>query len=89
MRYTENFKFLKSEAIKRKNVEGSKEDQYFVALNLLDDENNPCRFLVFSKDLVSRILNYNFVGLQDLSISFELVCNNGTWSVRVLDINNL
>lgn len=89
MRYTENFKFLKVEMIKRKKTEEVKEEQYFVSLNVLDDENNPCRFLIFNKDLVARISNYQFVGLQELSISFELVFTNNNWSVRLLDINNL
>ena len=86
MKYQENFKFLKAESMKRKITETNKTESEFLVLHLLDNENNPCRFFVFSKDIIEKIKHSNYMGLQDVSIIFELTFSN-TWGVRLLDIN--
>ena len=86
MEYEEQFKFLNLQLIERKNAsELKEEDRKFIRINLLDKLNNPCSFLIFNKDLMTKVLSSNYAGLSDLTITFELVYNN-IWSVRVVDI---
>ncbi len=86
MEYEEQFKFLNLQLIERKNAsELKEEDRKFIRINLLDKLNNPCSFLIFNKDLMTKVLSSNYAGLSDLTITFELVYNNN-WSVRVVDI---
>lgn len=86
MEYQEQFKFLNLQLIERKNSsELKEEDRKFIRINLLDKLNNPCSFLIFNKDLMTKVLSSNYAGLSDLTITFELVYNNN-WSVRVVDI---
>ena len=86
MEYEEQFKFLNLQLIERKNAsELKEEDRKFIKINLLDKLNNPCSFLIFNKDLMTKVLSSNYAGLSDLTITFELVYNNN-WSVRVVDI---
>lgn len=87
MRYQENFKFLNIELMKRKKTEENKKESEFLILNLLDNENNPCRFFVFNEDLVKKVLQNQYVGLQDILVDFALVFNNNNWTVRLLDVN--
>ena len=86
MEYEEQFKFLNLQLIERKNASALKEeDSKFIRINLLDKLNNPCSFLIFNKELMTKVLSSNYAGLSDLTITFELVYNNN-WSVRVVDI---
>lgn len=88
MEYQEEFKFLKLEVMQRKNAEQLKEDERnFLVIRLLDKNNNPCRFFVFNKDVMKKVLAANYVGLQLLNIKFEVVYNNENWSVRLVAIN--
>lgn len=87
MEYQDNFKFLNVQLMKRKKTEENKNESEFLIINLLDCENNPCRFFVFNKDLYKKIIENRYVGLQDILISFELVFVNNNWSVRILDID--
>lgn len=88
MKFQKDFKFLNLQVIKRKNSKDLKEDeQNFIKLNVLDGDNNPCSFFVFSIDLIRKILELKFSSLADLSITFDLSFNNNNWHVGVLDIN--
>lgn len=86
MKYQDNFKFLKAEVMKRRKTEENKTESEFLVLHLLDNENNPCRFFVFSKDLIEKIKSNNYVGLQEVTILFELTFGQA-WNVRFLDID--
>jgi len=88
MEFEANFKFLKMDIIQRKNAEKLNEDEKnFISLHLLDDENNPCRFLVFNKEVIKNLLDMNLVGLQDLLIEFKLVFRNDMWQVQIIDLH--
>lgn len=88
MQYQEEFKFLNFEVMQRKNAnELKEEDRNFLLIRLLDKNNNPCRFFVFNKDLMKKILAANYVGLQLLMITFEVSYKNENWTVRLVDIN--
>lgn len=99
MRFQENFKFLNVEIMKRKktkenqeenqegNQEGNQEESKFLILNLLDNENYPIRFFVFNEDLIEKVLQNQYVGLQDILIDFALIFKDNKWSVRLLDVN--
>lgn len=86
MKIEQNFKFLKAELMKRKKTEENQKESEFLVLNLLDEENNPCRFFVFNKDLINKIVNSNFLGLQDVICTLELKFNNN-WSVNLVNID--
>lgn len=88
MEYTEEFKFLNLELMQRKNAQELKEeDRNFLVIQLLDPKNNPCRFFVFNKDLMKKMLSTTYAGLQLLKVTFDVVYSNNTWNVRVVDIN--
>ena len=87
MEFTQDFKFLKFESVKRKNAEELAEDErYFVILSCLDTENNPVRFMIFDYELVKSIQANKIASLQDITLSLKLVFSNNIWNVRVLDI---
>lgn len=87
MEYQEEFKFLGLESIKRKNSENlNEEEKYFFKLNLLDKKYNPCSFLVFNKDLIKKLRNTQFAGLQLLTITFDLIYTNNNWNVKLVDL---
>lgn len=87
MKCQDNFKFLNVQLMKRKKTEENKSGSEFLIINLLDNENNPCRFFVFNEDLFKKVIQNQYVGLQDILVTFELVFVNNNWSVRVLDID--
>lgn len=88
MDFIEEFKYLNLELMKKKNANELPEDERnFIILNLLDKNNNPCRFFVFDKEVMKKILTSNFVGLQVLNVSFKLLYSNNTWNVRLVDIS--
>ncbi len=88
MDFIEEFKYLNLELMKKKNANELPEDERnFIILNLLDKNNNPCRFFVFDKEVMKKILTSNFVGLQLLNVSFKLLYTNNTWNVRLVDIS--
>ena len=88
MDYIEEFKFLNFELMKKKNANELPEDEKnFLILNLLDKNNNPCRFFVFNIDTLKKILSSNYVGLQVLNVSFKLQFVNNNWNVKLVDIS--
>lgn len=86
MKYQDNFKFLNVQLMKRKKTEENKNVSDFLVLNLLDCDNNPCRFFVFNEDLYKKIIQSSYLGLQDVVIAFEVIFVNNNWNVRILDI---
>ena len=82
MKYIENFKFLKAEEMTRKET-----GRRFIVLNVLDVDNNPCRFFVFDDVVVNKIIGFNLAGLQDVTVSFTLSCGQNGWSVHLDDIS--
>ena len=96
MKYQDNFKFLNVQLMKRKKTEENKnvsdlalellKEYDFLVLNLLDCDNNPCRFFVFNEDLYKKIIQSSYLGLQDVVIAFEVIFVNNNWNVRILDI---
>lgn len=87
MKYQGNFKFLKVEQMKRKNSEELAEaDRTFFVIHLLDEDNNPVRFFVFNKDLMSKIANAGLVSLQDIIVEFTISCGTNGWNVNLVDI---
>ena len=89
MEFQENFKFLNFELMNRKNAESLPEDERkFIILNILDKNNNPCKFIIFNKDLVKKFYSLGLQGLQDIKILFKLEYSNNMWNVRPLDINS-
>ena len=88
MKYTENFKFLNIQVVKKRNASELEENERnFLIINLLDENMNPCKFLVFDKEIIVKALNSHYLGLQDLEISFELLFSNDNWHVKLIDIN--
>ena len=88
MEYQEYFKFLNFELMNRKNAENLPENEKkFLILNILDKNNNPCKFVIFNKDLVSKVIALNPQGLQDILVTFKIEYSNNLWNVRPLDIN--
>ena len=88
MEFKEYFKFLKLEKVKRKNAEELNEsERYFYTIQLLDSENNPCRFLIFNKDLINKVVSLQLVGLQDIVCYIKVSYSNDKWQVNLIDIN--
>lgn len=88
MEYQEMFKFLKLEQVKRKNAdELSEGEKYFYTIYLLDSKNNPCRFFIFNKDLINKVLSLKLQGLQDVVCNIGVAYSNDSWRVNLLDIN--
>lgn len=88
MEYQEMFKFLKLEQVKRKNADELAEgEKYFYTIYLLDNKNNPCRFFIFNKDLINKVLNLKLQGLQDVVCNIGVAYLNDSWRVNLLDIN--
>lgn len=81
MEFQENFKILNYEIRNRKDS-----SEQFIILNVLDINNNPCKFFVFKEDVIKKFRNTTFVGLQDVFITFKLSYNGSIWSVTLLDI---
>ena len=76
MKFSEDFKFLSLQAVKRKNTEELKDtEKFFYIINLLDKENNPVKFYSFDNDinaqLVKSINTQELKGLQDCLVHFE------------------
>ena len=88
MEFKSNFKFLNLQVMQRKNANELPEDEKnYLIINLLDNGNNPCRFFIFNKDLMKKILSTSYLGLQELEIAFELNYSKDAWHVKVVDIN--
>ncbi len=88
MEFNEEFKFLNLEVMKKKNAsELPENEKNFLIINLLDKNNNPCRFFVFNADVMKKILSAGYVGLQVLNVIFKLQFNNNNWNVRLVDIS--
>lgn len=87
MKYQENFKFLNLQVIQKKNAEELKEDERsFIKLNVLDADNNPCSFMLFNKDIMTKVLSNPIASLADVSVIFDLVYSNDRWNVRVVSV---
>lgn len=82
MEFSEKFKFLNMQLNKRKNDE----NRYYLVVNLLDRENNPCKFFAFDDDVVATVTARTFQGLQDVTVNFSLQFSNNQWGVRLNDI---
>lgn len=88
MEFEGKFKFLKLEQMKRKNADELEEgERFFFIISLLDNYNNPCRFFIFNKDLINKIINSKFVGLQDVLCHIKVSFTNNNWQVNLVDIN--
>ncbi|MCI8352425.1 MAG: hypothetical protein HFJ58_02215 [Clostridia bacterium] len=88
MEYVEEFKYLNLEVMKKKNANELPEDEKnFLIINLLDKNNNPCRFFVFTPDVMKKILSSSYVGLQVLQVCFRVQFTNNNWVVRLVDIS--
>ena len=88
MEFQDNFKFLKLEQMQRKNAEELKEsERTFFIIHLLDKDNNACRFFIFNKDLMNKVVNLGLVGLQDILVTAKVSFNNNNWQVNLIDIN--
>lgn len=91
MKLKDEFKFLKIESVRRKNIEGlAPEQQYFYILNVLDKENNPVRFFSFddklNNELTKEIQSGKIKGLQNCLIDFDLKFTNNNWSVALTNV---
>lgn len=88
MEFQTNFKILNLQEIKRKNADKLPEgEKTFFKVNLLDNQNNPCSFMVFKKEHIDKIKNLKLVSLQDVIINFRLIYNNNLWNVNFIDID--
>ncbi len=88
MEINDVFKFLKLEQVKRKNADELKEgEKYFYTIQLLDSENNPCRFFIFNKDLVNKNVSLKIVGLQYVDVRISVTYSNDNWRINLIDIN--
>jgi len=85
MQLTENFKFLNCQKYEKKSTEKNKNLSYLI-LNLLDSENNPCKFFVFDEKIRDFILATGFSGLQDLLVTISLKYSSDAWRVSIVDI---
>lgn len=85
MEYQGNFKLLNIQMMKRKVTEDNKKGGEFLVLNVLDYKNNPCKFFVFSDEIIAKIKNSTYSSLQDLLITFELTYTTN-WNVKLVDV---
>lgn len=87
MEFQTNFKFLKLQEIKRKNSEQLKEgEKTFFKIDLLDNQNNFCSFMIFKPDIKDKIIKMQLKSLQDVLIAFRLSYDK-TWNVNFIDID--
>lgn len=82
MKYCEKFKFLNMQLNKRKNDD----QKYYLVVNLLDNENNPCKFFCFNDSAISTITSRTINGLQDVTVDFDLTYSQNSWNVRLNDL---
>lgn len=88
MEYQEMFKFLNLQIMQRKNAEKLPEDERnYIVLNLLDYNNNPCRFFVFNKKVIEKLLTKTRVGLEEMEITFSVSYIKDNWHVNLVDVN--
>lgn len=88
MEYQEMFKFLNLQIMQRKNADKLPEDERnFLVVNFLDLNCNPCRFFVFNKDLMKKMLSTKYSGLQDLVVTFTVTYSNDNWHVNLVDVH--
>lgn len=88
MEYQEMFKFLNLQIMQRKNADKLPEDERnFLVVNFLDLNFNPCRFFVFNKDLMKKMLSTKYSGLQDLVVTFTVTYSNDNWHVNLVDVH--
>lgn len=81
-----NFKFLNSQEIMRKNAsELAVGEKSFIKLNLLDNQNNYCSFMIFNKSIKDKIMKMQLKPLQDIIVKFKVVFNNNLWQVQFVD----
>lgn len=87
MEFQTNFKFLKLQEITRKNAEELKEgEKTFFKIDLLDNQNNPCSFMVFKTEVKEKIIKMQLKSLQDVLIAFSVTYNKN-WNVNLIDID--
>jgi len=88
MQISQEFKFLKVQSLKRKNLEGvSPENQFFYVLNLLDTEMNPIKIYSFESnvntELTKSINEGKLKPYQNILIDFDLTQNDKGWGVKL------
>lgn len=92
MVFEEEFKLLSLQKLNKKNANEIKneDERYFYIVNVLDKENNPCKFFSFNKDinkdLTTRLNTGALKGLQDCLIKFDVVFQEKNWNVRLEEI---
>lgn len=87
MENSSNFKFLNLQEIGRKNSENLPENERtFLKINLLDNEMNPCSFMVFG-DKKDKVINLALSNLVDVIITYKVIYSNNKWNVNFVDID--
>lgn len=88
MEFQTNFKFLNLQEINRKSANELPEgEKTFIKINLLDNQNNPCSFIVFNKDIKEKIKKLQPKSLIDLLVTCRVSYNNNNWNVNLIDID--
>lgn len=82
MEFSDKFKFLNMQLNKRKNDDNS----FYLVVNLLDKENNPCKFFCFNNEIISAVTSRNYQALQDVTVNIGLSYTNNGWNIRLNDM---
>lgn len=86
MEYSSNFKFLSLQEIGRKNTENLKENEKtFLKINLLDQDMNPCSFMIFG-DKKDKVINLGLTNLIDVIVTYKIIYSNNKWNVSFVDM---
>ena len=87
MEYSSSFKFLSLQEIERKNTENLKENEKtFLKINLLDQDMNPCSFMIFG-DKKDKVINLGLTNLIDVIITYKIIYSNNKWNVSFVDMD--
>lgn len=87
MEYSSSFKFLSLQEIERKNTENLKENEKtFLKINLLDQDMNPCSFMIFG-DKKDKVINLGLTNLIDVIITYKINYSNNKWNVSFVDMD--
>lgn len=88
MEFQTNFKFLNLQEITRKNAkELSEDEKTFIKLNLLDNQNNPCSFIIFDKNIKEKIRKLQLKSLIDLIVVCKVFYNNNKWNINLVNLD--
>lgn len=87
MEYSSSFKFLNLQEIERKNTENLKENEKtFLKINLLDQDMNPCSFMIFG-DKKDKVINLGLTNLIDVIVTYKIIYSNNKWNVSFVDMD--